>query len=79
MNYPVRRSALTEFCEKRGIPDKLRDAFAAYARAVYADRFMLRGDTDTVRLMINRLTEEQMEQVWNQFLSDLRKILPTTQ
>ena len=70
------KSFITEFCEKKGVPTSMRDAFAAYARSVYADRYLLRHDTDTVRLMINRLTDEQMEAVWVEFINDFRHILP---
>ena len=73
---PIRSSAITEFCNKKGVPSNVRDAFGAYARSVCADRYLLRGDTDTVRLLINRMTDEQLEQIWVQFVSDLSKILP---
>lgn len=70
------RSPISEFCEKKGVPLTIRDAFAAYTRAVYADKFMLRHDTDTVRLLVNKLTEEQLENVWVDFVTDLSKVLP---
>jgi hypothetical protein len=75
----IRRSAITEFCEKRGVPKNLRDAFGAYARSLTADRYQIRGDTDTVRLLINNMTEEQMSRLWWEFVSDLKKILPSEQ
>lgn len=70
------RSPISQFCEKKGVPITIRDAFAAYARAVYAERFMLRHDTDTVRLLVNKLTDEQLEKVWVDFVTDLSKVLP---
>ena len=69
------KSTISEFCEGRGIPENIRDAFSAYMRSVYADRYMLRHDTDTVRIMINRLTEEQLEQAWLEFVQDLKRFL----
>jgi hypothetical protein len=75
----IRRSALTDFCNKRGVPGNMRDAFGAYARSLCAHRYELRSDTDTVRLLINNMTEQEMAQLWAEFVSDLRKILPTEQ
>ncbi len=69
------KSALTIFCESKGVPENIRDAFAAYMRNVYANRYLLRGDTDTIRIMINRLGDEKLEQAWQEFISDLRKYL----
>lgn len=69
------KSPISKFCEEKGVPNNIRDAFAAYSRSVYADRFLLRGDTDTVRLMINNLTQEQMESLWLEFISDLKRTL----
>ena len=69
------KSPIHEFCEKKGIPDNIKDAFSAYMRSVYADRFMLRHDTDTIRLLVNRLTEEQMEKAWTEFVTDFKKFL----
>ena len=73
------KSPISEFCEKRGLPQNIKDAFAAYARGVYADRFELRRDTDTVRLMVNNLTEDQMEAIWLEFISELKRTLVSEQ
>lgn len=75
----ILKSTVSEFCEKKGVPNNIRDAFSAYARSWAADRYMLRHDTDTVRLLINNMTDEQMENVWREFLRDLSKILPSIQ
>lgn len=72
-------SPIHEFCEKKMLPKNIADAFSAYARSVYADRMLLRGDTDTVRLLVNRLTESQMEQLWLEFVAELKRILPSEQ
>ena len=73
----IYKSPLHEFCEKKGVPDNVMVAFGAYARSVYAKRFVLSGESDTVRLLINHLTEEQMEQLWLEFINELRRLLPT--
>lgn len=72
-------SPITEFCEKRNIPHNMRDAFSAYVRSVYADRFDIRVDTDTVRMLTNKLTEEQIEISWINFINDFKEIMPSSQ
>jgi hypothetical protein len=69
------QSPLSEFCEKKDVPENIKEAFAAYLRSTYSLRYLLRSDTDTVRIMVNRLTQEQMERAWQEFVSDLRKFL----
>ena len=69
------KSPVSEFCEEKGIPPNIKEAFSAYLRRVYADRFALRGDTDTIRIMVNRLTHEQLEQAWLEFIQDLKRFL----
>lgn len=75
MSFPIKKSPITNFCENKGIPRNMRDAFGAYVRTTYANRFDVAGDTDTIRLLVNRLSDEQMEQAWNEFVSDMRKAL----
>jgi hypothetical protein len=69
------QSPLSEFCEKKDVPENIKEAFAAYLRSTYSLRYLLRSVTDTVRIMVNRLTQEQMERAWQEFVSDLRKFL----
>jgi hypothetical protein len=69
------QSPLSEFCEKKDVPENIKEAFAAYLRSTYSLRYLLRSDTDKVRIMVNRLTQEQMERAWQEFVSDLRKFL----
>ena len=73
----AKRSVITDFCIKRGVPQHMRDAFNAYVHSVYSDRLGMK-DTDTLALLISRLTDEQISSVWVEFVKDVRKILPTT-
>lgn len=68
-------SPISEFCKKRKLSLSIRDAFSAYIRSIYADRFLLRSDTDTVRLVIGKMTQEQIENMWLEFTKELRNNL----
>lgn len=72
------QSPISEFCEERGIPVNIKIAFSAYVRSVYADKFLLRGDTDTVRIMVGRLTQEQVQDAWLEFTKELARHLKQT-
>lgn len=73
----IMKSTIVEFCENKGIKQDMMDAFIAYVRSMNASKFMMRRDGDTVRLLVERMTEEQVHSAWVQFLSDFRHILPT--
>lgn len=72
----IKKSPVHEFCIKRGIPHLMRDAFNAYIHSVYSDRLQMK-DTDTLTLLISRLTQEQIGAVWLEYIQDVRKILPS--
>ena len=69
------KAPISQFCDKKGIPENIRDAFAAYLRSTYSVRYLLRSDTDTIRIMVNRMNDEQFEKAWKEFVSDLKKYL----
>lgn len=69
------RSPLTEFCDRRGIDGNIKQAFSAYLRSVYSKRYLLGNDGETVHLMISKMSEEQLEQMWREFVSELAKHL----
>jgi len=71
----VKPSPLSEFCDKLGIPDNIKHAFAAYLRTDYASKFKLSGEGETIHIVISRLTQAQLEDAWQQFIKDLVKYL----
>ena len=72
----VKMSPVSEFCIKRGIPHLMRDAFNAYVHGTISDRFLMK-DTDTLTLLISRLSQERIGEIWIEFIQDVRKILPS--
>lgn len=72
----VKRSPIHEFCIKRGVPARMRDAFNAYVHSTFAHNLQIR-DTDTLTLLISRLSQERIAEVWVEFVNDVRRILPT--
>lgn len=69
------QSSLTVFCDKRGISGQIKAAFGAYIRSVYAKRFLMSSDGETIHLMINQMDEEELQKVWAEFVKDLARYL----
>ena len=72
---PKPKTAITEFCEERGIPDNLKDSFTAYLRASYADKFMMRTDSETVHMIVTKMTQDQVARAWLDFVRQFRRYL----
>ena len=72
---PKPKTAITEFCEERGIPDNLKDSFTAYLRTAYAEKFLMRRDSETVHMVVAKLTGEQVAQAWLMFVREFRRYL----
>jgi len=56
----------------------MKDAFAAYLRTTYATKFAIRNDTDTVQLIVGKMTQEQLEDAWGYFVLEFKKYLAQT-
>lgn len=71
------KSSLTEFCEKRGISTNIKNSFGAYLRSTYAQKFLLATDGETIHLMVGKMTDEQLEDAWQEYIKELAKWLPS--
>jgi hypothetical protein len=69
-------SPLTSFCKKRGISGQIKSAFGAYIRAQYADKLQIRESGETVHVLLNRMSEDDLEAAWTDFVKDLYSSLP---
>lgn len=67
------KSPLTEFCDNRGISDRIKLAFGMYIRTVYADRFRMNPNGETVHLIMGKLSQEDLADAWQDFVKDLAK------
>lgn len=54
--------------------EHLKEAFAAYISSSYAAKFSLRNG-ETTRRIISKLTLEEVGEIWNLFVNDLKKYL----
>ncbi len=66
---------VSEFCSARGIPSGIEEAFIAYIRSDYARRFQMKKDGDTVKLIVSKMNEKQVEEAWQMFVKELYNIL----
>lgn len=67
-------SAISDFCEKRGISPALEEAFTMYCRSLYAGKFSL-GNGDTVKSIVSKMTEDQVLEAWVEFVKDLKSVI----
>lgn len=66
---------IAQFCENKGIKGKIREAFNAYVRASFADRYEIYQEGDTVSSLISKMTQEDVANLWSRFILDLRDTL----
>ena len=69
------KSPISAFCETRGISGQIKSAFAAYIRAHYASKFGMSENGETVHIILNRLSQEDLEMAWQDFVKELAKHL----
>lgn len=58
------------------IDPKLEEAFTAYIRSEYAGKFSLRNG-ETTKLVVSKLSIEEVGDAWNEFVKDMKKYLST--
>ena len=69
------KSPISEFCDSRGISGQLKSAFGAYIRSMYAYKFKMGSDSETIHLVLGRLSQEQLEEAWQDFIKELARHL----
>jgi len=69
------RSPISEFCAKLGVSDQIKSAFGAYIRSVYADKFKMSEGGETVHLILNKMSQEDLADAWQDFVKDLARYL----
>lgn len=72
-------SPITQFCKRKGIPSKIQSAFGAYIRHHYASKFNMKESGETIHIVLNRMSQDDLEDAWMDFVKDMSKQLPTSQ
>lgn len=67
------KSPLSDFCTARGISDRIKMSFGMYIRSVYADKFRMNPNGETVHIIMNRLSQDDLEAAWMDFVKELAK------
>ena len=65
---------IDEFCKKRKIPRKIKDAFVAYCKGVVHERYNIRSEQTATGLLM-KFTEEELETRWLEFIQELHDTL----
>lgn len=69
------KSPISEFCDARGITGQVKSAFGAYIRASYAEKFHMNESGETVHVVMNRMSQEDLADAWLDFVKDLASYL----
>ncbi len=65
------------FCERKGLPKRIEQAFITYCKDLYASRYQMKSSGDTVTQFVSNLTDQQIQDAWNNFILDLKNVIPT--
>lgn len=65
---------IDEFCEKRTISMNMQEAFIAYVRSDYAQKYFLRNG-ETMKLVVSKMSMDEVEEAWLNFVSDFKSYL----
>lgn len=69
------KSPISTFCDERGITGQIKSAFGAYIRAKYAEKFHMNEGGETIHVLLNRMSQEDLSDAWQDFVKDLAKHL----
>lgn len=72
------KSPLSIFCDERGISERIKLSFGMYIRSVYADKFRMNPNGETVHIIMGRLSQEDLADAWQDFVKDLVKHINST-
>lgn len=73
------KSPLSEFCDARGMSERIKLAFGMYIRTVYAQKFRMNPNGETVHLIMGKLSQEDLAEAWQDFVKDLAEHLNSEQ
>lgn len=66
---------IDEFCRKRRITHQIQEAFTAYLRSDYALKFELHIDGDTNKMIVGKMSEDELENAWAGFVTELKRTI----
>lgn len=65
---------LDDFCDKKNISPHMKEAFQAYLRSSYAQKFYM-NNGETVKLVVGKMNDQELESAWVEFVSDFKKFI----
>ena len=67
---------IQEFCKERKIPKNIRDSFIAFCKGFVSDYYQIGNGTTVTGILIN-FTDEEVEKMWIEYVSELKKLIET--
>jgi len=71
-------NSITKFCINNSISKGLEDAFLAYCRSTYSQKYGLKNG-ETMKFAIERLNDREVAEAWQDFVRDFKTYLVSEQ
>lgn len=71
-------NSITKFCIGMHISKPLENAFLAYIRSHYSQKYGLRNG-ETMKFAVERLNEAEVKEAWQDFVRDFKSYLLSAQ
>lgn len=69
---------VSNFCEKKGLPNHLEQAFISYCQSLYASRYEMKPTGETIRKFVSEMKETEIQDAWLNFIQDIANVTPKT-
>ena len=68
---------IDDFCDTRGVSIHMKEAFLAYLRSTYAQKFML-SNGESTKLIVAKMNDDELKQAWTSFVTDFKNLISST-
>ncbi len=65
---------IDDFCDTRGVSTHMKEAFQAYLRSTYAQKFLL-SNGESTKLIVAKMNDEELKQAWESFVTDFKNLI----
>ena len=66
---------IDDFCDTRGVTTHMKEAFLAYLRSTYAQKFGTTLNGETSKLVVSKMNDQELEKAWADFVSDFKRLI----
>ena len=66
---------IDDFCSSRAVSPNMKEAFIAYVRSDYARKYSMKPDGETSKLVVSKMSEEDLREAWKEFVLDMARYI----